>query len=139
VSTLPPKDDALIEQVLRQPESITFDCKRTGKVDKLLETVVAFANTEGGIIAIGIEDPDKASGRDRVYGMQVHLNNWDNVSRPAVEQEAHLLRILRTVTARTLVTYERGEGPIIRSECHITSLIGLRQPGGPTLPGLRPR
>jgi ATP-dependent DNA helicase RecG len=80
-STLPSKDDALIEQVLRRPESINFDCKRTGKVDKLLETAVAFANTEGGIIAIGVEDPDKATGRDRVYGIQMHPNNWDEIQR----------------------------------------------------------
>lgn len=80
-TNLPPKDDALVDQILRRPEWLTFDCKRTGKIDKLLETVVAFANTEGGIIAIGVEDPDKASGRDRVYGIQVHPNNWDEIQR----------------------------------------------------------
>lgn len=79
--SLPAKDDGLVDQVLRRPESLGFDCKRTGKIDRLLETVVAFANTEGGIIAIGVEDPDKASGRDRVYGIQIHLNNWDEIQR----------------------------------------------------------
>lgn len=58
-----------------------FDCKRVGKVDKLLETCVAFANTDGGIIALGLEDPDKAVGRDRVYGIQSNPENWDELQR----------------------------------------------------------
>ncbi len=78
---LPPKNDALIEQLLLRSESINFDCKRIGNIEKLLETVVAFANTEGGIIALGLEDPDKAHGRDRVYGIQNHPMNWDELQR----------------------------------------------------------
>lgn len=79
--TLPPKDDSFIDQLLSRPESRMFECKRIGKVDKLLESVVAFANSEGGVIAIGLEDPDKASGRDRVYGIQDHPMNWDELGR----------------------------------------------------------
>ncbi|MFN7874413.1 MAG: helix-turn-helix domain-containing protein, partial [Pirellula sp.] len=59
-----PIDDAIVDNLLSRPESLTFDCKRLGKLDKILETVVAFANTQGGVIALGLEDPDKAQGRD---------------------------------------------------------------------------
>ncbi|OGB91187.1 MAG: hypothetical protein A3G35_19620 [candidate division NC10 bacterium RIFCSPLOWO2_12_FULL_66_18] len=45
-----PLDDALIDTFLQIPEGLSFDCKRLGKLDRVLETVVAFANTEGGII-----------------------------------------------------------------------------------------
>ena len=51
---LPPIDDALIDRLLQRPESITFECKRIGKIDRLLESVVALANTEGGMIALGL-------------------------------------------------------------------------------------
>jgi len=80
-SQLPKKDDTLVLRLLARSESITFECKRIGKVDRLLESVVAFANTEGGIIALGLEDPDKATGRDRVFGIQGHPMNWDELQR----------------------------------------------------------
>ena len=41
-------DDPLVDRLLRLPESYNFDCKRIiGKTDKLLETVIAFANSDG--------------------------------------------------------------------------------------------
>ncbi len=78
---LPPKDDSLVKRLLERPESMKFECKRLGKLDKILESVVALANTEGGMIALGLEDPDKASGIDRVYGIQDHPMNWDELQR----------------------------------------------------------
>lgn len=75
-------DDQLVDQLLSYPESYNFDCKRIiGKVDKLLETVIAFANSDGGVIALGLEDPDKAAARDRVFGLQENLLNWDELLR----------------------------------------------------------
>jgi ATP-dependent DNA helicase RecG len=79
--TIPPIDDATVDRLLARPESFNFECKRIGHVEKVLETVVAFANSEGGIIALGIEDPDKATGRDRVHGIQMHPMNWDELQR----------------------------------------------------------
>ncbi|MFO0891705.1 MAG: ATP-binding protein [Isosphaeraceae bacterium] len=78
----PAFDDDYVTQALEYDESYTFDCKRIkGKLDSVLETVVAFANSEGGTIALGLEDPDKASGRDRVFGIQENLMNWDEIRR----------------------------------------------------------
>jgi ATP-dependent DNA helicase RecG len=75
-------DDELIDRLLDTPESYNFDCKRIiGKIDKLLETVVAFANSDGGIIALGLDDPQKSRGRNRVYGLQENLTNWDELLR----------------------------------------------------------
>jgi len=81
MTDIPEKDDALVDQLLDRPESFTFECKRIGKVDHLLESVVALANSNGGILALGLEDPDKATGRDRVYGIQSHPMNWDELQR----------------------------------------------------------
>ncbi len=78
----PPFDDTLVEKLLQWPESSGFECKRlAGKLASVLETVVAFANTDGGIIALGFEDPGKAKGRERVYGIQENLTNWDELRR----------------------------------------------------------
>jgi len=78
----PPFDDALVDKALLEEESYTFDCKRLkDKLAKILETVVAFANSDGGVIALGLEDPDKAQGRDRVYGIQENLMNLDQLRR----------------------------------------------------------
>jgi ATP-dependent DNA helicase RecG len=76
----PPIDDALIDEALDREESYYFDCKRLKeKLAKVLETVVAFANSDGGTIALGLEDPDKGVGRDRVYGIQENPMNWDEL------------------------------------------------------------
>lgn len=78
----PPFDDKLIDELLQWPESSRFECKRlAGKLTTVLETVVALANTEGGIIALGFEDPDKAKGRARVYGIQENPTNGDELRR----------------------------------------------------------
>lgn len=78
----PPFDDKLIEDFLRWPESSGFECKRlAGKLTSVLETIVAFANTDGGIIALGFEDPGKSKGVDRVYGIQENPTNWDELRR----------------------------------------------------------
>jgi ATP-dependent DNA helicase RecG len=64
-----PGDDPRVAEILNLPEGPTFDCKRAGSVDSALKTAVAFANGEGGVLAIGVEDAAKASGRTRLLGL----------------------------------------------------------------------
>jgi len=79
---LPPFDDELVDKALAEEEYYKFDCKRLkGRLAPILQTIVAFANSDGGIIALGLEDPDKAEGRDRVYGLQEGPMNWDELRR----------------------------------------------------------
>ena len=33
---LPPKDDPLLDRLLLRPESINFECKRIGRVERLV-------------------------------------------------------------------------------------------------------
>ena len=67
--------------MLTASESRTFETKRVGKVDRKLETIIAFANTEGGILVLGIEDAAKAAGRDRVHGVQENPESVDELKR----------------------------------------------------------
>ena len=62
--------------MLAAAESRTLDFKRIGKgqVTRMMETVCAFANTDGGIIAIGIGDAKdlkpRAPPSARLFGIE---------------------------------------------------------------------
>lgn len=77
----PPFDDELVDRVLTTDEGLGFDVKRVGDNRKKIETVVAFANTQGGWLALGVEDADKAKGRDRVYGIRENPESVDELRR----------------------------------------------------------
>lgn len=81
----PPSPEAtsadLVERVLAFEEGATFDTKRAGDNDRKLKTIVAFANTEGGTIAIGVEDAAKAKGRDRLFGVEENPEAVDELRK----------------------------------------------------------
>lgn len=68
----------MIDLLLDTREWQDFDCKRADIApSKILETICAFANADGGDIALGLEDPKKAKREDRVVGI---LGNEEKVS-----------------------------------------------------------
>lgn len=125
---LPPVDDAFVDRLLSRPESRTFECKRIGKVDKLLESIVALANSDGGVVAIGLEDPDKATGRDRVYGIQGHPANWDELQRKLTSRitEPNQLVVSHQEIGCTLRDGARGSIVVIRIQKsgRVHSIVG---------------
>jgi len=80
-----PKD--FIKDILEIPaESPTIEFKRLAEdkvVSKIIETVVAMANTDGGVVMLGIDDPEKTKlkGLDRVYGINENLEVFDALGR----------------------------------------------------------
>lgn len=52
-------------------------------VSKVLETIVAMANTDGGVIILGIDDPEKTTlkGESRVFGIEENLEKYDEIRR----------------------------------------------------------
>lgn len=69
-----------IDYLLGLPESQTFDCKRALiKPAKIVETICAFANTDGGIIALGLEDPKKAPKNKRLIGIAEGADNISDI------------------------------------------------------------
>lgn len=77
----PPFDDELVMQLLRYRESLNFETKRVGDNRRKLETMVAFANTEGGLLLLGVEDEARAEGRNRIYGIQENPESVDELLR----------------------------------------------------------
>ncbi len=81
------KED-LISNILSIPsESRTLEFKRLGSrnegIDRTLQSIVAMANTDGGVIIFGIEDPQKITqkGLDRVFGIEENLEFFDEIGR----------------------------------------------------------
>ena len=73
-----------IAALLAAHESLTLEFKRMGDnkvVRKLLETICAFANTEGGILALGVADEKQASGAARLYGIEENAEAFDELTR----------------------------------------------------------
>ncbi len=84
--TLPsqsPLEDEFVDQLIELDEGQQFEFKRIvgHKLTRALESIVAFANSDGGYLILGLEDSKKASGRQRVYGIQEHPENVDELRR----------------------------------------------------------
>src|SRR5262245_34950715 len=55
-------------------------------VGKALETVCAFANGEGGMLALGIADPSSGQGVKRIFGIEENTEALDELQRKLVTQ-----------------------------------------------------
>jgi len=79
-----------IASLLVARESRTLDFKRvSGKmVGKVLEAICAFANTEGGILALGMADEKQEKGTARFYGIEENPEALDELTRK-VRTEFH--------------------------------------------------
>ncbi len=98
-SNAPPDDDR-IDQALSMVEDAQLDFKRVASVESVIKTTVAMANTKGGWIVLGIDDPRKANGRARVYGVEENPEAMSEIERhfstkvspPLIEP--HITRII---------------------------------------------
>jgi ATP-dependent DNA helicase RecG len=80
-----------IVKLLNASESLTLDFKRVGgKVTRIIETVCAFANTEGGVVAIGIGDVKDlklgALPTTRLYGVEENPEWFDDLQREMMKR-----------------------------------------------------
>jgi ATP-dependent DNA helicase RecG len=72
-----------ITALLAAPESRTLDFKRiSGKQGRMYEAICAFANTEGGLLVMGIGDAKAMKPGDkpqsRLFGIEENLEGFDN-------------------------------------------------------------
>ena len=83
INLVPIESKALLTQVYARSESRLLEFKRvSGKmVNKALETICAFANSEGGILVLGIADPKEFQGDDRLFGVEENAEAVDDLQR----------------------------------------------------------
>jgi predicted HTH transcriptional regulator len=67
-------------------ETRTLEFKRLGevKIEKILRSITAMANTDGGLFVLGIDDPEKTQkkGLARIMG-----KNLASIEHPKVHQK----------------------------------------------------
>lgn len=84
---MPSTPSDFIKDILEIPsESQTIEFKRLAEdrvVSKIIETVVAMTNTDGGVIILGVDDPEKTKqkGLDRIYGIDENIEVFDATGR----------------------------------------------------------
>lgn len=108
-----------IATLLKTPESQTLEFKRvSGKmVGKALETICAFANTEGGMLVLGVSDPSTGVGTARLQGVQENPEALDELRRKALTQLSPAVERLRWIRVPcTLNTGNTGHVVVVRVE-----------------------
>jgi len=79
--------EELIKDILAVPaETQTIEFKRLHGdriVNRIIETIVAMANTDGGVVVLGVNDPEetKIKGFDRIFGIEENIQNFDALGR----------------------------------------------------------
>jgi predicted HTH transcriptional regulator len=79
-------DASILKTLLDIPsETRTLEFKRLGevKIEKILQSIVAMANTDGGLFVLGIDDPEKTTNKDlaRVFGIEENPELFDEIGR----------------------------------------------------------
>lgn len=110
-----------IEQMILLGETETIEFKRKLDRVRIARTVVAFANTQGGTIIVGVEDDGRVVGCDP-NGVADTVANIvrdrcdppPTVSTEVVEYEGKTLFLIRVEESTSQVHVEKEHGPLIR-------------------------
>jgi ATP-dependent DNA helicase RecG len=106
---MPQRLDPRVTKLLELDEWQTFECKRARiKPGDALHPIIALANADGGLFTLGLEDPEKASGTERLYGISENPDNTSDllnlVSRQITPQIAGLRHLEIPVRNRKGIT-----------------------------------
>jgi len=82
-------DAEIIKGILDEPgETRVLEFKRLGTtknvgIDKTLQSIVAMANTDGGVLVLGVDDPEKTrlKGLDRIFGIEENPTLYDELGQ----------------------------------------------------------
>jgi len=91
------KGDPFIQELVTYSETRKLEFKRvSGKmVRKALETVCAFANSEGGVVVLGVADLKEFQGNDRLFGVEENPEAVDELQRALVNSFDPAVRGIR--------------------------------------------
>ena len=128
-SVVPALSEAQVAALLRANESPYLEFKRvSGKmVSKALETICAFANSNGGTLILGIADASQGTGPSRIHGVEENPEAVDELRRkietqfnpPGVSVHCRQISVVKPCGARVhLLMLE-----VSRSE-HVHTIVG---------------
>ena len=80
--------EALLRQLQPLGETHRLEFKRvSGKmVGKALETICAFANSNGGLLVLGLADLKEFQGTDRIFGVDENPEAMDELQRKVLTE-----------------------------------------------------
>lgn len=97
-------DREILQLFLDTQEWQTFECKRAAvQPRKLLETVVAFANSDGGFLVIGLEDPRKSQTVDKYLNEHYRITNSEARRITGVSDTLKMSRLLKSWVTKGLL------------------------------------
>jgi len=98
----------LIQRLCILDESTQLETKRVSAkvVQKSLVAISAFANTNGGMLVLGLEDYDKAEGEDRLFGIEENKEAIDELKRKLDSQVSPTIEELQW----TELPYQKTNG-----------------------------
>ncbi len=111
-----------ITALLAATENRTLDFKRIGaKHGRIIETICAFANTDGGIVAIGVADAKDlkpgAKPETRLFGIEENPEGFDDLRRLVMQRfDPPLARLHWVRLACTLSNGQPGHVVMLRVE-----------------------
>jgi ATP-dependent DNA helicase RecG len=106
ITEVPAKESqALLQLLISRAEARNLEFKRvSGKmVHKALETLCAFANTEGGILVLGIADLKEFQGPSRIFGVNENPEAFDELQRKLLTEIQPSLADVRVQRLPTLL------------------------------------
>ena len=111
-----------ITALLGAPENRTLDFKRiSAKHSRMIETICAFANSDGGLLVIGIGDSKDlkpgAKPQSRLFGVEENPEALDDFHRQVMQRFVPpLVRLLWLRVSCTLNTGQPGHIVLLRVE-----------------------
>jgi len=128
----PAKAADRITALLAAPESRTLDFKRiSGKQGRMYEAICAFANTDGGLLVIGIGDAKAMKPGDkpqsRLFGIEENLEGFDNFRTELLTRFTPAITKLHWIRVPcTLNTGQPGHVVLLRVEKsdQVHSIVG---------------
>lgn len=111
------ESETLLAQILMRSESRYLEFKRvSGKmVNKALETICAFANSEGGNLVLGIADLKEFQGNDRLFGIEENPEAVDELQRLVFTK---FQPPIASITMRRM-SCALNNGPYARTQGHL--------------------
>lgn len=113
----------IVDEILAQEEGKNLEFKENARsLQRIVQTVIAFANTAGGSLVLGVRDKTKeVVGIDKILDEEVRIANViSDLVRPLLIPNIHLLTwrgkdlLVVTVSAQPAPYYHRSKGPVGR-------------------------